>query len=120
MREGEQHPTIKRNGTGGSSEAHRGRVQAQGGGTEKSAPWAQEKPLTRNQGFGKVDERQAQLTPRELRDRQEPLEKTREWIERAALAGGVNAPVSKTFKQKGSKDIRVDIEVKAGQAFIPD
>ena len=99
---------------------HRGRIQAQGGGVEKSAPWAQDHPLTRREGLEKVDALAAKLTPKEFRDRQEPLEKVREWTGRAAQAGGVDAPVSKTFKKKGAKDIRVDIEVKTGRAFVPD
>ncbi len=99
---------------------HRGRIQAQGSGTEKSRAWAQENPPTRSEGQRFVDELEAQLTPKELRDRQEPLENARNWIDRAAQAGGVNAPVQKKLKKKGSKDIRVDIEVKTGRAFVPD
>jgi hypothetical protein len=37
----------------------------------------------------------------------------------AGKAGGVNARVSKSFLEPGSKDHRIDIEVIKGKAFVP-
>jgi len=55
------------------STAHRGRVQAQGGGTEKSVPWAQDQPPTASDGQRLLDELAAQLTDAELQARQDAL-----------------------------------------------
>lgn len=44
---------------------HRGRVQAQGGGTEKSVAWAQDHPPTLSDGLRMMDELEGQLTKRE-------------------------------------------------------
>ena len=44
--------------------------------------------------------------------------KAKKFIIQAEKNNGVDAPVSKTFKVKGTKDVRVDIEVIKGKAFI--
>src|SRR6266852_2267443 len=98
---------------------HRGRVQAQGGGTEKSVPWAQSTPPTANDGQRMLDELAAQLTDTELQERQDAFAQAREFINRAAQAGGVG-PMKKSFPRKAVRGgIRVDIEVQKGIAFIP-
>lgn len=101
---------------------HRGRIQAQGGGVEKSCAWAQESPLTRAEGQQKIDTLEESLTLTEKEVRKEALQQAKDYIERAAKAGGVNAPVSKTFpnRLKEGSDVRVDIEVITGQAFVPE
>jgi len=99
---------------------HRGRVQAQGGGTEKSVPWVQSTPPTASDGQRLLDELAAQLTAAELQARQDAFVQAREFIDRAASAGGVG-PVKKSFPRKAVRGgIRVDIEVQRGMAFIPD
>jgi hypothetical protein len=99
---------------------HRGRVQAQGGGTEKSVPWAQSTPPTASDGQRMLDELAAQLTDAELQARQDAFAQAREFIERSAQAGGVG-PVKKSFPRKPVRGgIRVDIEVQKGLALIPD
>jgi RHS repeat-associated protein len=107
----------KKAGNCGSPE-HRGRIQAQGGGTEKSVPWAQGKPPTRAQGLQMLDQLERQLTPAERAVREDALTRAREFINRAADAGGVSAPVSRTFLGQG-RGVRIDIEVRTGQAFVP-
>jgi hypothetical protein len=67
-----------------------------------------------------LDELAAQLTPSELEARQEAFEQAREFVSRAAQAGGVG-PVKKSFPRKPVRGgIRVDIEVQKGIAFVPD
>jgi hypothetical protein len=44
---------------------HRGRIQAQGGGTEKSESWAQATPPTLSEIMRLIDRLEAQLTPKE-------------------------------------------------------
>src|SRR5262249_5922511 len=95
---------------------HRGRVQAQGGGTQKSVPWAQSSPPTASDGQRLLD----QLTDAELRTRQAEFAQARGFIDRAAKAGGVG-PVKKSFPLKAVRGgIRVDIEVQKEIAFVPD
>jgi hypothetical protein len=44
--------------------------------------------------------------------------KAEKFIKQAGDNGGVDAKVSKTFKAKGIKDVRVDIEVLNVTAFV--
>jgi len=101
-------------------EACRGRIQAQGGGVEKSQPWNRATPPTVSEGLKMVDDLEASLTKAERKARQKELDKARKFIRDAGKAGGIDAPVSKTFLAKGTKDVRVDIEVISGKAFVPD
>jgi RHS repeat-associated protein len=99
---------------------HRGRIQAQGGGTEKSVPWARNTPPTKTEGLTYLMILKSQLTKRELKDREKLFPKVEKWINSAAQAGGVSAYVQQKFQKPDSKDIRIDVEVTKGLAFIPD
>ncbi|MBK7874125.1 MAG: hypothetical protein IPJ74_27490 [Saprospiraceae bacterium] len=44
------------------SKKHRGRIQAQGNGTEKSVSWSQDEPLTKAKGLSLLDDLEKQLT----------------------------------------------------------
>jgi hypothetical protein len=66
------------------------------------------------------DRLEAQLTDREKKDREQPLRQLRRFIRAAARAGGVSAPVSRSWYKRGSKDIRIDLEVVTGTACVPD
>jgi hypothetical protein len=97
---------------------HRGRIQAQGAGTEKSESWAQDTPPTESHLLALCDALEMQLTATELADRALPLAQLRRFIRAAAQAGGVTAPVSRSWLKRGSKDIRVDLEVISGSACV--
>src|SRR4051794_27755440 len=99
---------------------HRGRIQAQGGGTEKSRPWTQNGAPTETEMLQKCDELEELLTAKEKTARKKLLAELRRFIRAAARCGGVAAPVSKSFLKPGSKDIRIDLEVIAGMACVPD
>jgi hypothetical protein len=99
---------------------HRGRVQAQGGGTEKSEAWAQREPPTENDMLRICNRLEARLTVPEKKARAEAFSELRRFIHSAAKGGGVSAPVRKSFLNRGSKDIRVDLEVIKGKACVPD
>jgi hypothetical protein len=99
---------------------NRGRIQAQGGGTEQSEPWAQKRPPTESEMLRKCDLLERKLTDRERKDREVPFTQLRRFIQAAARSGGVVAPLSKSFLKRGSKDVRVDIEVRRGAACVPD
>lgn len=106
-----------------SDPRHRGRIQAQGGGVEQSVPWARDTPPTESETLKFCDELEGKLSEREKRDREQPLAELREHIRRAAKAGVISAaprPYQKPFLKRGSKDIRVDLEVHKGMACVPD
>lgn len=99
---------------------HRGRIQAQGGGLEKSVAWSQSEPPTVSEGLNMIDDLISQLTPKEYKIREKSFEQAKNFINQAAEGGGINALIKKSFLVKGTKDIRVDIEIIKGRAFIPD
>jgi len=99
---------------------NRGRIQAQGNGTEKSAPWNIIIDHTKSMGLERVDNLQAQLTPAEENLRVDALEKCKNRI-RTAPSIGVSAPMKKSYYDDfRARKIRLDIEVNAGVAFIDD
>lgn len=108
---------------GNGEPKHRGRIQAQGGGIEKSVAWARDNPPSEREMLSFCDELEDKLTDSEKRDREQPLASLRDFIRRAARAGGITAspqPFQKSFLKRGSRDIRVDLEVQKGMACVPD
>jgi hypothetical protein len=99
---------------------NRGRIQAQGNNTEKSAPWATNDDHTKNMGLERVANLQNQLTPAELNLRILSLDKCRDRIN-TTPSYGVSAQMKKSFYDDfRNRQIRVDIEVNAGSAFLDD
>ncbi len=99
---------------------HRGRFQAQGGGVEESESWAQGSPLSIFKALGLLRKLMLKLTTKDLKRREKEFKKAESLIKEASGNGGVLAKFSKSFKVKGSKDERVDIEVLSGKAFVKD
>ena len=99
-------------------DCHRGRIQAQGDGLEKSVSWNRATPPTSKEELSMLDELTESLTKGERKARQEAIDKAKKWIINAGKNGGADAPVSKTFLIKGTKDVRIDIEIITGKAFI--
>lgn len=95
---------------------HRGRIQAQGGGTEASESWARATPPTERELLEICDRLEAQLSPREQRDRADALARLRQFIGDNANQGGLSAPLKKSFQKAVGSDIRVDLEVITGTA----
>lgn len=96
---------------------HRGRIQAQGGGFEASVAWSQLKPPTLSEGLAMVEALKTQLTTKQINARARGFSQAERFINNAGNAGGVSAPVSRSFPQGNA--IRVDIEVITGEAFVP-
>ena len=94
---------------------HRGRIQAQGNGVEKSVTWSQDEPLSREQGKTLLQQLKGQLSEKEHAERAEQFEQAERYIEGAT---GIPAPERRTFQNRKTKDVRVDIEVLAGRAFV--
>lgn len=97
---------------------HRGRIQSQGGNVEKSEKWNLTAPISRDTANGKVNILKSRHSRREQKIRSYAFLKAKKFIDVSSMAGGVDNPISKTFMVKGSKDKRVDIEVKEGKAFV--
>lgn len=97
------------------SKPHRGRIQAQGKGLEKSVSWSQDEPLTRQQGKTLLQQLKALLTTREHAERTEQLDQAEHYIDHA---NDIEAPEKRRFLNRKTKDVRIDIEVLAGRAFV--
>lgn len=97
------------------SNKHRGRVQAQGGGLEKSESWSQDEPLTKAEGLSLLDKLKQQLTKKELKEREKQFQEAERYINNTR--GGIDAVKKKSFRNRKTRDVRVDIEILAGTAF---
>lgn len=71
-----------------------------------------------DQGIASLEMLQNQLSTRDLVLRQIPFDRARRFMLNAATGGGVG-PTKVSFVAPGTRDIRVDIEVQAGIAFVP-
>ncbi|NOR87385.1 MAG: hypothetical protein GQ527_07235 [Bacteroidales bacterium] len=99
---------------------NRGRVQAQGNGTEKSESWATHGDFTKSMGIGKVDDLENSLTPLELNLRALAIQKARNRIATTPYTG-VDAVMKKSYYDDvRRREIRIDIEVNSGTSFIDD
>jgi len=95
---------------------HRGRIQAQGGELEKSAKWAQDEPLTKSEGLALLSELKSKLSKKEFQDRADQFAEAERYIQN--IQGGADAVKKKSFRNRKTQNIRVDIEILAGTAFI--
>jgi len=94
------------------------RMQAQGGGLQKSVAIRQATPVTVAQGLAALAALQAQLTARELRDRDVALALAAKWIQGCAPYGA-GPPGKSDFNNPGipGKEARVDVEILSGVNF---
>ena len=98
------------------SKSNRGRIQAQGGGLEESVSWSQDEPLTKDEGLNLLAKLKKKLSDRDLKAREKEFEKAQRYIE--GVQGGADAIKKKTFRNRKTRDVRVDIEILGGTAFI--
>ncbi|MFK8164468.1 MAG: hypothetical protein AB8H12_18630 [Lewinella sp.] len=87
---------------------------------EESEAWAQNKPLSVGKALQLLGKLFAKLKKKDAKRREKEFDKAQRLVEEAGRNGGIFAKMAKTFKVKGSKDERVDIEVLSGRAFVPD
>ena len=110
---------------------HRGRLQAQGPDIEQdragnghgniSRGWAQNQPYLASKAYTDLEAIRTDLTGPQADARRFAFAKARIFIQRAQSQGGLDHPVSATFprlKRSDTAGVRVDIEVKAGRAFV--
>lgn len=96
---------------------NRGRLQAQGKGLEKSSPWATNDNITKMIGGNHLNTLRNSLTPSELSERTNAIEKVRQVILSAPLYG--ISPMKKSYPNSLlDKSVRIDIEIHKGVAFI--
>lgn len=99
---------------------NRGRIQAQGNKTEKSAPWATKNTHTKGMGIERVENLSNQLTPAELNLRRYALQSARKRIF-TSPSYGISAVNKKSYYDDyENRHIRIDVEVLAGIAFMDD
>ena len=95
---------------------HRGRIQAQGKHLEASESWSQEEPITKEEGLEMLDNLKHKIPKKEAQIRKKAFHKAENFIK----DGGhevISAPITRSFKVKGTQQERVDIEIQKGQAF---
>lgn len=95
---------------------HRGRLQAQGDGLEASETWEQMEPLSKDHGLSLLEKLKHKISSKDQQQRVRQFEEAKRFIEQTQ--GGVDAPLRKTFRNRKTKDVRVDIEVWSGTAFF--
>ncbi len=106
---------------------YRGRVQAQGddisvtGGYSHS--WAENCPITEQQGLIFIDKIEEQCTSPQIAERERAFYKARRFVRNASKQGGVcpeGQPHSFQDPKRKVYNARVDIEIASGLTFIPD
>jgi hypothetical protein len=97
---------------------NRGRFQAQDNNLEKSAPWATNDEVSKEMGNERIDNLQAQLTQDELNVRIQSLQKAREFVDTAPTNGHYAQIIKSFFDDVRNRVVRVDVEIRAGRAFI--
>lgn len=99
---------------------HRGRFQAQGAGVEQSVPWALVSPSSKSHGNDCITKLKAKLSPAELLAREVCFIKAVDFVNRAPACGISAFLKHSCIPFPPQKDIRVDIDVLDGVAFIDD
>lgn len=110
---------------------NRGQFQAQGSTSakdnsklQKSRPWNTENPPTKKDGKGFLDELKKKLSKSALEAREVCFQKAERYVNNAPKSGLCHIP-SKSFRDISNrtgfkKDVRVDLEVCKGYAFVDD
>jgi len=96
---------------------HRGRIQAQGENLESSESWSQNEAPTKKEGLKMLDKLKNKIPRLESKKREKAFEKATKFIKQGPHEI-VNSPIVRSFKVKGTKKERVDIEIQKGEAFI--
>jgi hypothetical protein len=97
---------------------NRGRFQAQDDVLEKSAAWATDEEVSKPMGIERIDNLQAQLTAAELAVRINAMQRARDFVNNAPINGHYAQIVKSYFDDVRNREVRVDVEIRAGRAFI--
>lgn len=97
---------------------NRGRIQAQDDTLEESETWATNDEITKQEGLNKSNELKGKLSQQQLAERYGAFNKLETVIQQAPSQGH-NAQLIKSFHHNPqNRRIRVDLEIRAGRAFI--
>jgi hypothetical protein len=96
---------------------HRGRIQAQGGETEASESWAQDEPLTKEDGLALLDQLERRLSKAERQARKDQFASARRFIEN--VEGGLDALLGKTFLNRKRRPIQERRAATSGPGSTP-
>lgn len=96
---------------------HRGRIQAQGENLEASEAWSQNEPLKKSDGLKMLEILKNKIPRKETKIREKAFKKAAQFINQGPHEV-ITAPITRSFKVKGTKKERVDIEIQKGKAFI--
>ena len=100
---------------------HRGRWQAQGGGIDIGVGWNQSHPLTLSEGLMKLEELKAKLSPKDRRIRADSFEMAEAFARKAASGFGITVTGLKFERNfPPGREVRVDLEIRKGTAFVLD
>lgn len=98
------------------------RVQAQGGGLERSIKLNLPRPVTLAEGNSMLDQLWLMLSPTQQDRRVEAFTQARSFMKETSIVGGVTAPpiVRRTYHNTNENpaDARVDVEIFRGRAFV--
>jgi len=97
---------------------NRGRFQAQDENLEKSAAWATDEDVSKQMGNERLNNLNAQLTAAELAVRVNAMQKARDFVDNAPINGHYAQIVKSYFDDVRHREVRVDVEIRAGRAFI--
>jgi hypothetical protein len=113
------HATPVQRAKGDGKNAHRGRIQVQGGGLENSRSWTQDAPRTKADGLADLVSLKGELSKTALKKRTQAFADAADFIQKTNYTGPPK--LSRSFRdpevvnEKG--DERVDIEIITGTAF---
>ncbi len=96
---------------------HRGRIQAQGENLEASEAWAQNEPLIKNEGLVLLENLRSKIPKNEADIRENAFNKATEFIMQGPHEVIIGS-IFRSYKVKGTKHERGDIEIQSGVAFI--
>lgn len=97
---------------------NRGRFQAQDDTLEKSSAWATDDEVSKQMGNERLDNLHAQLTAAEFAARVNAMQKARNFVDNAPIKGHYAQIVKSYFDDVRNREVRVDVEIRAGRAFI--
>ena len=96
---------------------NRGRIQAQGYNLEESEPWAQIEDINKLQGIQYTASLKGKLNAQQIALRLPGFNKLERFIYECPNTGA-DAQVIKSFYDKSDRIARVDLEIRAGRAFV--
>lgn len=96
---------------------HRGRIQIQGENIEASESWSQIEPPTKTDGLNLLNKLKNRIPKKEAQIRDSVFLKAKQFIEQGPHEV-ISAMITRSFKVKGTKQERIDIEIQKGEAFI--